>query len=275
MDFRAYATQPDAELDLLEGALLIARDARPGLDAAAVRAEIEALAAPLMGRGLSTLPLLGQARALSDRLFLDAGFRGNNSNYYDPKNTFLDEVVARRLGIPISLSVVYVEVARRAGVQASPVGFPGHFLVRIDQGDQRLVVDPYHGGGTLDDAALTDLLRRSGSDIAFSTELLAITPARHVVARMLMNLRGIYAMRGEYARLLVVLDRLIDLMPAAAEERKSRGFLFGRLGAPEAAVDDLEHYLRLVPHAGDAAEVRAWISRFAEASKRDAPTTLS
>src|SRR5262245_3996778 len=128
VDFRAYAAQPDVELDLLEGALHIARDARPGLDAAAVAAELDALAAPLAGRRLGTLPVLGQARALADRLFLDAGFHGNTTNYYDPKNSFLDEVLARRTGIPISLSVVYVEVARRVGVRASPVGFPGHFL---------------------------------------------------------------------------------------------------------------------------------------------------
>lgn len=275
VDFREYAAQPDPELDLLEGALLIARDARPGLDAASVITELDALAAPLMGRRLASLPVLGQARALADRLFLDAGFHGNTTNYYDPKNSFLDEVLARRTGIPISLSVLYVEVARRVGVRASPVGFPGHFLVRLDDGEERLVVDPFHGGGPLDDAALADLLRRSGSELGYSAELVAPTPVRHVVARMLMNLRGIYAMRGEYARLLVVLDRLIDLLPGAAEERRNRGFLFGRLGAPQAAVDDLSDYLRLVPEATDAAEVRAWIAHFTEAVERDAPRNLA
>ncbi len=275
MDFRAYAAQPDEELDLLEGALHIARDARPGLDAGAVVAELDALAAPLTGRRLGTLSVLGQARALADRLFLDAGFHGNKTNYYDPKNSFLDEVLTRRTGIPITLSVVYVEVARRVGVRASPVGFPGHFLVRLDDAERRLVVDPFHGGGALDDAALADLLRRSGSEVSYGAELVAATPVRHVVARLLMNLRGIYAMRGEYSRLLVVLDRLIDLMPSAAEERRNRGFLFGRLGAPDAAIDDLEHYLRLAPKAEDAADVRAWITHFAEAARRGAATTRS
>jgi regulator of sirC expression with transglutaminase-like and TPR domain len=137
------------------------------------------------------------------------------------------------------------------------------------------VVDPFHGGGALDDAALADLLGRSGSEVRYAAELVAATPVRHVVARLLMNLRGIYAMRGEYSRLLVVLDRLIDLMPNAAEERRNRGFLFGRLGAPDAAIDDLEHYLRLAPKAEDAAEVRAWITHFSEAARRGAATTRS
>src|SRR5690606_9939013 len=132
VDFAAYAAQPDGELDLLEGALLVAGDAHPGLDHARVSREIEALAEPLRRRGVAELPAAAQARVLADQLFVAAGFRGNETDYYDPRNSFLDDVIARRTGIPISLSILYVEVARRAGVSASPVGFPGHFLVRID-----------------------------------------------------------------------------------------------------------------------------------------------
>jgi regulator of sirC expression with transglutaminase-like and TPR domain len=270
VDFRAYAAQPDDELDLLEGALLIARDARPGLEVAAVEAQLDALAEPVADRRLSSLPVALQARALGDLLFVRAGFHGNSSDYYDPRNSFLDEVLTRRTGIPISLSIVYVEVARRAGVWASPVGFPGHFLVRIDDHDRRLVVDPFHGGGVLDEVALADLLRRSGSKLRYSSDMIAPTPVRQVLARMLMNLRGIYASRGEYARLLVVLDRLIDLLPDSSEEFRDRGFLFGRLGAPDAAADDLKTYLERLPNAGDVSEVKRWIERF-EASSRRAP----
>jgi regulator of sirC expression with transglutaminase-like and TPR domain len=270
VDFRAYARQPDDELDLLEGALLIASDARAGLDREAVVAELDALAAPLRGGRLAELPAPLQARALADHLFVREGFQGNTGDYYDPKNSFLDEVIARRTGIPISLSVVYVEVARRAGVWASPVGFPGHFLVRVEDDDRRVVVDPFHGGGPLDEVALADLLRRSGSKLRYSADMIAATPVRQVVARMLMNLRGIYASRGDYARLLLILDRLIDLLPESTEELRDRGFLFGRLGAPDAAVDDLKRYLELLPNAGDVPEVRRWIERF-EASARRAP----
>jgi regulator of sirC expression with transglutaminase-like and TPR domain len=273
VDFRAYAAQPDHELELLEGALLVAADARPGLNPVAIAAELDALAEPLVGQRLGKLSARQQATALAARLFGVGGFRGNTRDYHDPKNSFLDEVLARRTGIPISLSVLYVEVARRAGVCASPVGFPGHFLACIDGPDQRLVVDPFHGGGTLDAMALSALLRRSGSKLAYNAGMIGPTPVRQVVARMLTNLRGIYASRGEYARLLVIFDRLIDLLPDAPEELRDRGLLFGRLGAPDAAVGDLTRYLELLPHAGDAPEVRNWIARFADTSKRGTPSS--
>jgi regulator of sirC expression with transglutaminase-like and TPR domain len=257
LDFHAYAEQPDDELDLLEGALLIAKDAYPALDPAEVAADLDALAEPLVAANVASMSAPVQARALQEHLFVRAGFRGNRDDYYDPRNSFLNEVVARRVGIPISLSLVYIEVARRAGVQASPVGFPGHFLARVDDPDRRVVVDPFHGGDALDEVALAELLRRAGSN-----------PVRHVVARMLMNLRGIYASRGEYARLLVVLDRLIDVLPDASEELRDRGLLLGRLGAPEAAARDLDMYIERQPHASDIPEVRRWIERFRASSQK-------
>jgi regulator of sirC expression with transglutaminase-like and TPR domain len=268
VDFRSYAAQPDADLDLLEGALLVARDARPALDRETVERELDELAAPLARRQLGGLPAAAQARALADQLFVRAGFRGNTSDYYDPRNSFLDEVLARRTGIPISLSVLYVEVAKRAGVRASPVGFPGHFLACIDAVDgSRLVVDPFHGGGVRTEDSLGELLRRSGSNLEYSEELVAPTPVRQVVSRMLMNLRGIYTMRGDYARLLVVFDRLLDLWPNSVEELRDRGFLFARLGAPDAALADLARYLERSPNAADAAEVRAWLNRIEESTR--------
>jgi regulator of sirC expression with transglutaminase-like and TPR domain len=269
LDFHAYAEQPDDELDLLEGALLIAKDAYPGLDPALVEADLERLAEPLVQARVAEMPAPIQARALQEHLFVRAGFRGNRDDYYDPKNSFLNEVVARKVGIPISLSLVYVEVARRAGVAASPVGFPGHFLARIDDHDRRVVVDPFHGGESLDEVALAELLRRAGSKLRYSSDMIAATPVRHVLARMLMNLRGIYSSRGEYAHLLVVLDRLIDILPDASEELRDRGFLLGRLGAPEAAARDLGAYVERQPHASDVPEVRRWIERF-QASSRGA-----
>jgi regulator of sirC expression with transglutaminase-like and TPR domain len=225
-------------------------------------ARLEELAAPIRARGAPEMPAPLQAELMAERLFLEEGFSGNTRDYYDPKNSFFDEVLTRRTGIPVTLSVLYVEVARRAGIHASPVGFPAHFLVRIDDHDRRLVVDPFHGGGVLEEVALAELLRRSGSKLRYSSDMIAPTPTRHVVARMLMDLRGIYAARGEYSRLMVVLDRLIDLLPDSDEEVRDRGFLLGRLGAPDAAVVDLKHYVERMPHAGDVAEVRRWIERF-------------
>jgi regulator of sirC expression with transglutaminase-like and TPR domain len=268
LDFHAYAAQADADLDLLEGALLIASDARPSLDRAGVERELDDLAAPLRELRASALPARGQARALADELAVRAGFHGNTADYYDPRNSFVDQVLERRTGIPISLSVVYLEVARRAGIQAVPVGFPGHFLVGIDEAGLRLAIDPFHDGRWLDAHQLGELLERSGIGISYRPELMDATPVRQVIARMLMNLRATYAQRGDYARLLVVFDRLIDLLPDSATERRDRGFLFARLGAPEAAVDDLERYLELQPNAEDAVEVRRWITQFGQAAER-------
>ena len=268
LDFHAYSIQPDDELDLLEGALLIAKDEYPALDSAEVEAQLKALAQPLAQAGISSMPAPVQARALAEHLFVRLGFRGNRDDYYDPRNSFLNEVVSRRIGIPISLSLVYVEVARRAGVSASPVGFPGHFLARIDDHDRRVVVDPFHGGEALDEVALAELLRRAGSKLRYSSDMIAATPVRHVLARMLMNLRGIYANRGEYARLLVILDRLIDILPDASEELRDRGLLLGRLGAPEAAARDLDSYVERQPHADDVPEVRRWIEKFRASSQK-------
>jgi regulator of sirC expression with transglutaminase-like and TPR domain len=270
MDFRAYAAQPDDKLELLEGALLIANDARPGLDRAGVERELARLAEPLVHQGTACQPAYAQARALSDQLFLRAGFKGNTDDYYDPKNSFLDEVVARRTGIPITLSVVYVEVARRAGILARPIAYPGHFLVGIDDHQRRVVIDPFNAGKVLDTAALRELLARTARSAEYDAGLLADAPVRQVVARMLLNLRGIYATRGDHARLLVVFDRLIDLLPDEATHVRDRGLLFGRLGAPDAAVSDLKSYLALAPGASDEADVRGWLRRFTTAAERRA-----
>ena len=261
MDFPAYAAQPDHALDLLTGALLIATDAYPSLDWAEQEAALEELSAPLARLGLAELRAAAQARALSDHLALRCGFRGNTEEYYDPRNSYLNEVLQRRRGIPISLAVVYIEVARRAGAKLSGVGFPGHFLVRVDGASGPVVMDPFNGGQVLSEEALSDLLRRANYRQPFSRDMLSPTPVRHVIARMLMNLRGIYATQGDYARLLLVIDRFLDLMPESTEELRDRGYLWARLGAPEAALRDLESYVERLPNAGDVADVRLTIER--------------
>jgi regulator of sirC expression with transglutaminase-like and TPR domain len=215
VDFRGYAAQTDDRLDLLTGAILVASDAYPGLNAAALERQLSGLSSAIDRSRLARLPAAAQARVLSDHLYVACGFHGNDAAYYDPRNSYLNEVLARRTGIPISLAVVYIEVARRLGVPASPVGFPGHFLVRIDDGERRVIVDPFHGGRVLSDTALAKLLRRTGYKQPLVPEMLAPTPIRHVIARMLMNLRGVYSMLGDSARVLVVLDRMIELLPEA------------------------------------------------------------
>jgi len=157
-----------------------------------------------------------------------------------------------------------MEVARRCGVRARGVGFPGHFLVRLDGLQERVVIDPFFGGAVLDNAGLARLLERIAPRMPFSEEMLQPVSPRQMLARMLMNLRGIYGSRAEPGRLLAVLDQLIDLMPEALDEVRERGLLYAKLGATQAALADLEQYLEGMPYAGDADEVRAEITRLRE-----------
>lgn len=274
MEFREYARANDDRLDLLTGALLIARDAYPGLDLGAQRAKLDELAAPLAGRGLAGLPHTVQARLLSDYLYVLRGFHGARADYYDPRNSFLSDVLDRKTGIPITLAVVYIEVARRLGVDALGVGFPGHFLVRLGArssepgalANEPVIIDPFDQGRLLDAAALESLLRRSNVRAPLSSDMLEPARTRHVVARMLMNLRGVYAARGDTPRLLLVLDRLIDLLPDLTSELLERAALYERLGAPDAALADFKRYLDVDPSGEGALKARQAITRLAKSS---------
>jgi regulator of sirC expression with transglutaminase-like and TPR domain len=270
VDFRHYASRPDDQLDLLTGALLIARDAHPGLDFKAQSDKLDQLAAPLCRRHIDQLPAALQARAIGDHLFIRHGFRGDTDNYYDARNSFLNDVIERKCGIPITLAVLFVEVARRAGVRAHGVGFPGHFLARVDDSEGSVIVDPFTGGATLSRRDLCELLKRVAGKMKFQEGMLAPIPARHIVARMLMNLRGIYAAQADYPRLLLVLDRLIDLMPDVTDELRDHGYLCAKLGAPRAAIENLQRYLGVLPNAGDVVEVRKFLARLEQDSEAHA-----
>jgi len=273
VEFRDYARSSDDRLDLLTGALLIARDAHPGLNLAEQRARLDELSRPLAGRGLAAFPPSVQARLLSDYLYVVCGFHGARADYYDPRNSFLNEVLDRKTGIPITLAVVYIEVASRLGVAAQGVGFPGHFLVRLGgppgdpsaERNEPVIVDPFHQGRLLDHEALGALLRRANVRAPLSSEMLEPAPTRHIVARMLMNLRGIYTARGDGARLLLTLDRLIDLLPDLSSELIERAKLNEQLGAPGAALADYERYLSVEPDGSERALAKQAIERLKRA----------
>ncbi len=207
----AHAVQrEDDAIELDVAAALIGAVDAP-VDLEIIRLELDRLAAIAAGvrAGSAPGPWVG-ARAVVGALFQSGGFRGNADDYYDPRNSFLQHVLARRTGIPITLSVVFLEVARRIGVTAAGVGFPGHFLVRVDEpGQAPLILDPFHGGAELDEAALVALHRKiSGAELALSPALLAPMPRRKILARMLHNLAGIYGARGDWFISLEVLERL-------------------------------------------------------------------
>jgi regulator of sirC expression with transglutaminase-like and TPR domain len=260
MTFEQLAALPDECIDVAAGAALIARDTYATLDVDRLVARFDELASPLVARGLGSLPLEEQADAVSDHVYGLLAFRGNEQEYYDPRNSLLPDVLDRKLGIPITLALVYCEVARRAGVLACGVSFPGHFLVRIDRpGDDAapVAVDPFFGGRRLDDAGLQKLLERASPAKKFvPAEHLAATTPRSMLVRMLINLKWIYATRGDFARALLALDRIISLTPDSIPALRERGLLAARLGAVEAAREDLSRLLELVPQAPDANSIR-------------------
>lgn len=240
--------------DVARGAALLSRDEYPKLDVDALLASLDDLAAPLVGTDLARLPAQAQAEALRVHLYEERGYRGNEDDYYDPKNSLLSDVLARRVGIPISLALVVTEVATRAGVRARGVAFPGHFLVRIDDASGGVaIVDPFFGGKTLGETDLEALLKRVSGQASpeaakvttMSAALLEPAPARAVLLRWLMNLRGVYLQRGDYPRALVVMDRVVTLAPQDASALRDRGLLAARLGALGQARADLASAVRL------------------------------
>jgi regulator of sirC expression with transglutaminase-like and TPR domain len=239
-------------------AIWIARDAHPQLSVQQTMSELDALAASFDVVGLPQLDAHEQATALVQHLSLRHGFKGNQAAYEEAENSYLDSVLRRRLGIPISLSVLYMAVARRIGIPVLPIGFPGHFLVRVGA-PGGVLVDCFDGRVVHPDD-LGALLARSGGSGGMKPEYLAPVGVSDVAQRMLSNLKRIHESQRDFSRALLVTDRLVELT-GAPEARRDRGMLALRLGASQVAASDLAHYLLKRPNASDAAEVRNALAR--------------
>jgi regulator of sirC expression with transglutaminase-like and TPR domain len=251
----------DASLSLVEAAASIAQDEFPRLDTQAVLAEIDALALKLKTRFPADAVPVQRLRWLNRFFFQELGFAGNVNDYYDPHNSFLHRVLETRRGIPITLAILYMELATQIGLRARGVSFPGHFLVklRMHTGQQHgeVVIDPF-SGQSLSREELDELLapyKRSRGlqgdfDVPMGLFLQSAVP-REVVARMLRNLKEIHRNVQAWPRLLPVMQRLVVLLPQAWEERRDRGLLYAELGLFDAAARDLRTYLDQVDDAPD------------------------
>ena len=256
------AASGDDEGDLPRAALLVARVEHAGLDPEPWLSQLAALgeaAAARVERLGRDAGLQARVDALNELLFVEHGFTGNETTYEDPRNSFLNEVLARRTGIPISLSVVFLEVARLAGLPAEGVNFPGHFLVRCratgaHQGQPReLLVDPFHGGTVLGEADCRRLLRRHmGDEATFDRRLLATADKRAILVRMLVNLKRVYVAMRSFPQARDIVGLLVALDPHDASELRDRGLLSYHVGDHVAALRDLEAYLQAVSRAGAA-----------------------
>jgi regulator of sirC expression with transglutaminase-like and TPR domain len=251
----------DASLSLVETALAIAQDDFPKLDTQSVLSEIDTMVAKLKRRFPADAVPVQRLRWLNRFFFQELGFAGNVNDYYDPQNSYLHRVLQTRRGIPITLAVLYIELATQIGLPARGVSFPGHFLVklRMNTGSQQgeVVIDPFTGHSLSRDE-LDELIapykKTRGLQGEFDVPLglfLQAATSREIVARMLRNLKEIHRGTQDWRRMLQVLQRLIVLLPQSWEERRDRGLVYADLGIEDAAARDLAMYLERAPDATD------------------------
>jgi len=258
--FGRVVAGPDEKINLAEAALLIAAEEYRGLDVAAYLARLDEMAATLKRRLRADISPADTIVALNRFLFDELGFSANAADYYDARNSFLNEVIDRKRGIPITLAVVYIEIGRRVGLPLQGVAFPAHFLVKCPLREGTVVLDPYAKGVSL---SLDDLKRRvkslrEGSEPPNSVlaGLLAAASNKDILVRILRNLKGIYTHHREWLKALAATDRIITVTPDVAEEYRDRGMIYFNLECFRAALFDLQAYLKMLPVADDADNVR-------------------
>jgi regulator of sirC expression with transglutaminase-like and TPR domain len=256
--FSRLARQTDDSINLATGALAVSGLFQPEMEPSETLRGLEALAALAADQVAPEADLFDKVRALNALLFDELRFCGNQDDFYDPRNSFLDQVLERRLGIPITLSVIYIEIALRLGLPAYGVGFPGHFLVRIGRGDTALMLDVYAGGVALPedelDQRLADLYGRGTLSIRSHPALLRPATKREILVRMLRNLIGIYRDRGERINQLSALTAALTLAPDLPGELRERGLLYRDLDYAPAALGDLRRFVEV---SDDAEEIAA------------------
>jgi regulator of sirC expression with transglutaminase-like and TPR domain len=257
-EFRRAVERPEDALDLGRAALAIAESEYPRLDTTAYLARIDELAIAVTKHltGAESAPHRSIA-ALNYVLFQQCAFRGNRDDYFDAKNSFLNEVIDRRIGIPITLSVLYMEVARRIGLPLLGVGFPGHFLVKYLDDREEIIIDPFNGGDIRTPDSLQQLLAGLyGKPVALSPQLLDPVTKRQILRRMLNNLKFVYLRQRDFVKALAALDRMTIAEPNLAEDLRERGQVYLALEYFPQAKADFESYLRLAPDAPDAEKIR-------------------
>lgn len=256
--FAAEIAKPDEAIRLEYAALLVAAE-----DEAHLNFDIVEYLLRLSGLGLEARERIAAApgvavEAFNHFIFEEAGFAGNQLNYHDPANSYLNRVLDSRTGIPITLSIVYMEVGRKAGLQVDGIGLPGHFIVRARERDavEATLVDPFHGK-TLEREDCQDRLDDIyHGQVALTDEHLRAATVRQILVRLLTNLKAIYARANMYRQTLAIIDRILLLTPLDAGEHRDRGIILSQLGRLPEAINELEAYLQMEAAAADAEQVR-------------------
>ena len=260
-EFASAVAGPDREIRLARAALLIAAAEEPGLDVDRYLARLDDLAdAALSARRAADA--LSRLHRLREFLFEELGFAGNRADYFDPRNSHLDQVLDRRRGIPITLSLVFIEVGNRLGLQMECIGLPGHFITGARIGGEHVLLDPFNRGALLTMEACGQIVRQAlGRPVRLVPGHFAPVDNRQFLVRMLANLKGIYWRREAWDKVVRVIDRTLALNPAAASERRDRGAAWSNMGRLERGVADWERYLTEFPDAADHEQVRGQLRR--------------
>ncbi|MDP2000807.1 MAG: tetratricopeptide repeat protein [Rhodoferax sp.] len=272
LDYFAALVQSDAEFPLLEAAASLAQDDYPDLDVQQVLGSVDQLLARLKRRFAADAPPLQKLRALNQFFYRDLNFAGNLNHYYDPDNSYISTILQTRRAIPITLAVVWLELAQGVGLAARGIGFPGHFMVKVNLPNGQVVIDPLDGQ-SLGREELSERLepfrRRSGLVDEFEVPLglyLQVTPSRDIIARMLNNLKEIHTSQEDWSRLIAVQDRLIVLLPQTWSEYRDRGLAHAELGQLDLALADLDTYLVNAKTELDMAAIAGRVAELRRAS---------
>ncbi len=260
-EFAEVTGRPDGRIDLARAALAIARWEYAGLDVEAYLDRLDALARGVDGARRSADPV-GRLHRLREYLFVAQGFSGNREDYYDPRNSFLNDVLDRRQGIPISLTLVLMEVGKRLGLAVEGIGLPGHFVAGARFGDSQILLDPFNAGALLTPEACEELVGRAlGRKVTLTPENFAAVTQRQFLTRILSNLKGIYWQREAWDRVVGVIDRLLVLDPKGGHEWRDRGLAWTNMGELRRGLGDLERYLTEFPNATDHEAVKGQLRK--------------
>ena len=271
--WQEIASSPDEGIDLAEAALTIAAEAYRDLDIPHYLARIDGLGATLRQRLRRDISATETIIALNHYLFDELGFSGNAADYYDPRNSYLNDVLERRLGIPITLSILYIEIGQRVGLALRGVSFPGHFLVKCTLRDGAVVLDPYSRGASLGIDDLRERIRTIQGGAAEASDddlrrMLAAAGKKEILARVLRNLKAIHRQKGELELALSATTRIIALDGRGAEEYRDRAAIYHQLECFRAALSDYESYLEMRPRAGDADAVKQTVAELQRLAAR-------
>jgi regulator of sirC expression with transglutaminase-like and TPR domain len=267
--FAALVRLPEPEIELAAAALLVAAEEYPQLPIGMYMQRLDQLAERVRDRlGEENAPLVvlqEMSRVLAD----EEGYRGNSEQYYDPKNCYLNDVLDSRVGIPITLAIIWLEVGWRLGLPLVGVNFPGHFLVRFEGEALRVLVDPFYSGKIRFEDEMQELLDQAyGGGVTLDPRFLRAADKKDVIVRLLANLKTIYLQHAhDEMRALSAIERILLLRPDSLEEIRDRGMLLARTGRIADALPDLRRYLEAFPQAEDSARVRLLIDSL-EAERR-------